>query len=164
MPVLFFADFTCPDSYNTEKALAKVSADRGVEVDYRVLERYPPGTPLPDVRPRTRKAHEAARFARERGLERPVRDAIYAAHFAHQRDIGRVDVLVEIGAALGLDRTELKVILDIDQFTDAVLQDRMVAGKLGITEVPSLIVTTGSRARILTGPRSSSELEAILNA
>lgn len=164
MPVILFADFTCPESYTTETALAEIAAAWDIHVDFRGLERYPAGTPLPDVRPRTRKAHEAARFARERGLERPMRDAIYAAHFVEGWDIGRVDVLVEIGSTLGLDHTELKVVLDIDQLTDAVLDDRRIAGQLGITETPSLIAVTGSQARILTGCRSPSELEAILNA
>nr|MBA3969258.1 hypothetical protein [Gemmatimonadota bacterium] len=77
---------------------------------------------------------------------------------------GRVDVLVELGTALGLDRTELKVVLDIDQLTDAILQDREAAGRLGITETPALVVASGSEARILTGLRSPSELATILNA
>jgi predicted DsbA family dithiol-disulfide isomerase len=162
--VILFADFTCADSYSTETMLAAMSPGLGTEVHYRAFERYPAGTPLPDMRPRTRKAHEAARFARDRGMERPVRDAIYAAHFVEGRDIGRVDVLVELGTALGLDRTELKVVLDIDQLTVAILQDREAAGRLGITETPALVVASGSEARILTGLRSPSELATILNA
>lgn len=163
MPILLFADFTCRDSYSIETAVAGIAADRGTPVDYRAFERYPTGTPLPDMRPRTRKAHEAARFARERGLERSMRDAIYAAYFVQGRDIGRLDVLVELGATLGLDRTELKVVLDIDQLTDAVLRDREAAGRLGITETPALVVANGSEARILTGARSPSELATVLN-
>lgn len=164
MSLILFADFTCPDSYSTETALVEIARELGTEVGYRAFERYPAGTPLLDMRPRTRKAHETARFARLRGLERPMRDAIYAAHFVEGRDIGRVDVLVELGVALGLDRTELKVVLDIDQLTDAVLQDRAVAARLGITETPALVVASGSEARILTGYRSPSELATILNA
>ena len=35
----------------------------------------------------------------------------------------RIDVLVELGAALGLDPTELKVVLDVDTFGGAVDAD-----------------------------------------
>ena len=186
MPVTLFADFTCPFSYVTEAMLWSLDA----EVDRRALERFPAGAPLPSTaeplgwedtvrplaeeagvvlhrpraRPRTRKAHEAAYFARERDLGKAMREAIYSAFFADRQDIGRIDVLVELGAGIGLDRTELKVALDIDQWADAVFRDGAAARQLGITNTPTLLLGAGPQARILTGPWSRTELAAIINA
>ena len=186
MPAVLFADFTCPFSYVTEAMLWSMPA----EVDRRAFERYPAGTPLPSTaeplgwedtvrplaeeadvvlrrpraRPRTRKAHEAAYFARERGVEQAMRTAVYAAYFADGQDIGRIDVLIELGTGVGLDRTELKVALDIDQWADAVFRDGAAARQLGITSTPTLLLDAGPQARILTGPWSRTKLAAILNA
>ena len=186
MPVTLFADFTCPFSYVTEARLRSLDA----EVDRRAFERYPAGTPLPSTaeplgwedavvpladeagivlrrpraRPRTRKAHEAAYFAQDRGVGEAMRMALYAAYFADGQDIGRIDVLVELGTKVGLDRTELKVALDIDQCADVVFGDGAVARQLGIRNTPTLLLGSGPQARILTGPWSRPELAAIINA
>lgn len=181
--VEIFSDFTCPFSYVTEAALRRVAAETGAEVRHRAFELYPAPAPLPqDARTewqtalaplaaaegvelrrpsyqsRTRKAHEAARFAAERGLGAEMRAAIFAAYFAAGRDVGRIDVLVEVGERLGLDRTELKVVLDIDLYTDAVLADEARAARSGVRSVPTLVVGTGADAAVRVGAQSYAAL------
>ncbi|HEX2203855.1 MAG TPA: DsbA family protein [Longimicrobium sp.] len=168
MQVEIFSDFTCPFSYVTEAALRRVAAEEGVRVRYRAFELYPVPAPLPldagtewadalaplaagagvelrrpGYQSRTRKAHEAARFAEERGRGDEMRSAIFAAYFAGGRDVGRIDVLVELGEGLGLDRTELKVVLDIDRYTGDVLADEALAERSGIRSVPALVLGAG---------------------
>lgn len=176
MQVEIFSDFTCPFSYVTEAALRRAAAEAGATVRHRAFELYPVPAPLPlgaatewaealaplaaeagvvlgrpGYQSRTRKAHEAARFAEERGVGGEMRAAIFDAYFAAGRDVGRIDVLVEIGAGLGLDRTELKVVLDIDRYTEAVLADEALAERSGIRSVPVVIAGSGADARVLTG-------------
>ena len=171
-----FSDFTCPFSYVTEAALRRVAGEVDLAVRYRAFELYPVPAPLPldagtewdeALRPlaeeagvelrrpgyqaRTRKAHEAARFAEEQGIGAPMRSALFAAYFAEGRDIGRIDVLVEIGVGLGLDRTELKVVLDIDRYTGDVLADEALASRSGIGAIPVLVLGSGPEARALVG-------------
>lgn len=99
------------------------------------------GLDLPDVPslvPWTRKAHELHIHASRLGAGDAVRAGVFEAHFDQRRDIGRVDVLVEIAAASGLDRTETKAVLDVDRHEADVAAARREAEALGVRDVPSL--------------------------
>ena len=184
MRVVIFSDFSCPFSYLTEAALRQLATELEIEIEYRAFELYPAPAPLsspdgvgtpdsplrrladeigvslaqPERRPRTRKAHEAARFAREAGLEERLRERIYAAYWTDGRDIGRIDTLTELAEAEGIEGMRLRIALDIDLYADAVWGDRILAERLGITGVPTLIVGGGADARLLVGARPLHEL------
>ncbi|WP_420127209.1 DsbA family oxidoreductase [Longimicrobium sp.] len=184
VPVVVFSDFACPFSYVTEAALRRMQAAGEVETTHLAWELYPAPAPLPlwdtgdwipTLRPlavelgialrapapvRTRKAHEAAAFAALKGVGPAMREALFAAHFAEGRDIGRIDVLVEIGAGLGLDASELKVVLDVDTFAGRVAGERDAALRAGVEGVPTLVMGTGDEARWLVGARPFAELRA----
>ncbi len=190
VPVVIFSDFTCPFSYFMEAALRRRAADGGVGIDYRAFELYPAPTPLPGAPqpegwreallplaqevgirfgepkavPRTRKAHEAARVARASGLEAEMRSAIFAAYWEEAQDIGRIDVLVELGRALGIEPTALKVALDIDQLTDVVLREQAAARQTGVDSVPTLVIGSGMEAQVLIGARPYAELSRAIAA
>lgn len=187
VPIVVFSDFTCPFSYVTEAEVERVAEEEGedgVRVRYAAFELYPapaplapPGEPagwpaalgplaeaagvelgVPPYRPRTRKAHEAARFAEEQALGPAMRRGIFAAYFGEGRDIGRVDVLVAIGEAIGLDRSALKVVLDVDRFTEAVGREGAQARAAGVQGTPTLVVGSGSGAQTLVGAQSRSDI------
>lgn len=180
-----FADFTSPFCYVTEAGLAVVARTRPLEVREKAFELYPAPRPLlnspPDAReleqvaplaaelqlelrspaflPRTRKAHEAAHFARARGSGEPMRRALYAAYWKEGRDIGRIDVLMALAGEVGIDATELKIALDIDLHRDDVLADEEQARRLGVVRVPTLYLGKGAQARVLQGARSLAALD-----
>lgn len=133
-----FADYVCPHSYHAAVDLGAIAGELGLEMEWRAYELTP--APLPTTMPRTRKAHEAAKFAATVAKGAAMHHAIFDAFFEGGRDIGRIDVLVEIGAALGIDRTELKVVLDVDSFTEAVMADRALAVRLEIDGTPAYMV------------------------
>ncbi|HEX6368400.1 MAG TPA: DsbA family protein [Longimicrobium sp.] len=184
VPVVVFSDFACPFSYVTEAALRRMAAAGEVEATHLAWELYPAPAPLPSaddgawmdaLRPladelgiallapapvRTRKAHEAASFAASKGAGPAMREALFAANFGQGRDIGRIDVLVEIGAGLGLDASELKVVLDVDAFAARVAAEQDAARRAGVEGVPTLVVGTGDEARWLVGARPFAELRA----
>jgi predicted DsbA family dithiol-disulfide isomerase len=186
VPVVVFSDFTCPFCHVTEAALRRLE-DEGVAAPrYAAFELHPapapPGTPsgddlraalplaeelgialrAPGFVPRTRKAHEAAKLAEQKGVGRAMREALFAAYFGAGRDVGRIDVLVELGAALGLDPTELKVVLDVDTFSGAVDADRALARRLGIAAVPALVVGGGADAELVSGAQPYAVLRELL--
>jgi predicted DsbA family dithiol-disulfide isomerase len=175
-----FSDFSCPYSYVTEETLRSL-VEGELVVDHRAYELFPEPEPLgaaqevdlsladlatragielrtPDFRPRTRKAHEAARFARGSGVEGEMRRAIFAAYLGEGRDIGRIDVLTELAAGIGLDPEELKIALDIDRYRPDVLHDLDVARRLRIPGTPAVFVGTGTAAKVLLGARTAGEL------
>jgi predicted DsbA family dithiol-disulfide isomerase len=184
--LVVFADYTCPFCYLAESEVARLKADRVVEVEAAAVELRPAGTGLPspevawmreawqqDVEPlaarlgvemrypmratRTRKAHEAVAFARERGSFEAMHDAVYRAYWRDGRDIGRIDVLMEIGAEVGLDPMELRVELDIDKWAERVERDAAWAALAGVTGVPAYLLYVPDA----TGqPAESGELRA----
>ena len=94
----------------------------------------------PDLVPWTRKAHELALFAQESGVGDVVRTRIFETYLLEGGDIGRVDVLVELGRQAGLDATETKAVLDVDRYEAAVVEARGSAEELGISDTPTLVV------------------------
>ena len=164
-PRLYF-DFVDPLSYLTELALVSVEASLGARVARIGYELRPPPTPLTDTSdpfwsarwedarragssvpwsppalvPWTRKAHELQAFAEERGRGSVVRRRIFEAYLERGRDIGRIDELVEVATAAGLDPTEAKATLDVDRYQERVLERRREADRLGLAELPALLV------------------------
>lgn len=185
VPVAVFSDFACPYSYVTEAMLRRMEAAGEVHPTYYAWELHPTPARLPTaddgawmeaLRPiaeemglalrvppapvRTGKAHEAAAFAMAKGVGPAMREAIFAAWFGEGRDIGRIDVLVELGAALGLDVSELKVVLDVDGLSPRIRAEQEAARSAGVEGVPTLVTGTGDEARWIVGARPYAELRA----
>lgn len=98
---------------------------------------------LPPVQPRSRKAHEAAAFARAAGRFEMMHEALFRAFFEDGFDIGREDVLTDIGHSVGLDRDALAQSLREGRHADVVLDDQRTASRLGLTGVPATVVVPG---------------------
>lgn len=183
--ITLFSDFTCPYSYVMDAALAKLADGEEVRIEHHPFELYPSPVELPppgaaegwedatralahdlgmeigqpDFRPRTRKAHEAAFFARTAGVGEQMRSAIFDAYWVKERDIGRVDVLMDLIAKLGMNPEDLKIALDIDTYADQVSAGRVLAERLNISSTPTIFIGKGPDAEIIVGARTAEELE-----
>jgi 2-hydroxychromene-2-carboxylate isomerase len=177
-------DYIDPASYLVDRMLRESTE---VEVVLRPLEVVPPERPVvppgdpgwldhlgamareaegmglvlqpPPVIPWTRKAHELAFHAREQGCFAAIHRAIFDGYFLGGLDIGRVDVLVELAAGAGLDRTTTHVVLDVDRFTVSVEAERGEAAAAGINGIPALI----RDGRRLTGFHPWERIQAFLS-
>lgn len=167
-PTLFFFDYVDPASLLVERRVAAAEAPRGLAVHRRPFEVRPPPAPLmdpadgawlgywaamaeaaleegleltsaPPLVPWTRKAHELALHARAHDRFDAVHRALFEAFLVEGRDIGRVDVLTEVGRAHGLDWTDTRATLDVDKHAEAVAEGRAAAERLGIRGVPTLL-------------------------
>jgi len=96
---------------------------------------------LPPVQPRSRRALELAEFAREEGRFEEAHQALFKASFEDGHDLDSIDVLIEIGTAIGLDRKELRAALEQGTYRERVLHDERKAAELGITAVPTIMVS-----------------------
>jgi predicted DsbA family dithiol-disulfide isomerase len=106
---------------------------------------------LPPVQPRSRRALEAAEFAREAGRFDEMHHALFAAFFEEGRDIAASDVLLDIGASVGLDREALQAALNEGRYTAKVLEDQRLAHEVGIAGVPGMVVTAGEQGYLMSG-------------
>lgn len=106
---------------------------------------------LPPVQPRSRKAHEAAEFAREAGLLDEMNRALFRAFFEEGRDLADLAVLLDVGESVGLERGDLREALEKDRYTEKVLEDEHLAQQIGITGVPALVIGGGRHAYLLSG-------------
>ena len=156
----------------------------GVEVDWRAYELRPDPVPtlepdgeylhrvwsasvypmaaylamklrLPPVQPRSRKALEAAEFAREKGLYDRMHTAVFKAFFEDGEDIGEEAVLLRIGASVGLDEEGLRAALREGRYTRKVVEDEALAHRLGVSSVPTMLVGRAGEsleeAEVITG-------------
>lgn len=165
-PLVVYGDYACALCFLLESMLVDL-ARTGVVVERMGLEARPAPQPLlapsdqdmldhwhdvvepaaqrlgvevsmPPIWPRTRKAHELAMFARERGRFPAVHDALYRAFFVEGRDIGRIDVLTEIAAALGLDAQAAHVALGVDRHAEDVARVAARAHEHGVDRLPTM--------------------------
>jgi predicted DsbA family dithiol-disulfide isomerase len=114
---------------------------------------------LPPIQPRSRRAHEAAKWARTAGRFDDFNAALFRAFFERGEDIGDPRVLAALAAALGLDADALGRALDAREFETEVLADERDAELLGVTGVPAFIA---SRRAILFGVQTAAGLREIV--
>ena len=168
-PILFYYDFIDPLSYLMALELEHAAGQQAEAVRWMPLELRPPPMPLVAVTdesladrwaqahgigrdvgvgfqpgrlvPWTRKAHELIVHAEAiEGVDvRALRNAVFEAALLEGRDIGRVDVLVELARGVGLNPTETKAVLDVDRHEADVAASRGRAADAGVTVVPTIV-------------------------
>lgn len=116
-----------------------MAAERGLELK------------LPPVQPRSRKALEAAEFARGKGRFDVLHRTLFEAFFRDGRDIGDDEVLGELAAVAGLDPDELACALREGRHTPKVLEDQRLAQDLNIGGVPGTLMVRGQKGLIVSG-------------
>jgi predicted DsbA family dithiol-disulfide isomerase len=87
----------------------------------------------------TRDAHRLIWWAGQRGDQRPMVEALHAAHFSHGQNIGSIDVLAAVAGGLGHDEQEVLDFLKSDAGVPEVDAELSGARELGISSVPTFI-------------------------
>ncbi|WP_198659160.1 DsbA family protein [Nocardiopsis sp. FIRDI 009] len=111
---------------------------------------------LPTIspQPRTAKAHTVLRLAREHGSARAYSTAMLRAFFQHNRDIGQDEVIKDVAASVGLDRSEVARALASREPRRRHLADqRYAAETVGVTAVPSFRVAGRLYSGVLDADR-----------
>jgi len=94
---------------------------------------------LPPVQPRSRLAHEAAKWAAGVGRFEEFNAAVFRAFFERGEDIGSAGVLAGLADGLGLDAAALGAALGRGDFTREVLEDEEEAARLQVSGVPAFV-------------------------
>lgn len=185
-PLIFFYDYVDPASFLLEMRLRGAGLVPGLSLHPVPFEVNPPPNPLLDpdegewrdhwdrtmvvakgsvprlsrpwIVPWTRKAHELALHAASLGSGPEIHETLFRAYLIDGRDIGRVDVLVELAAEHGLDAADTKAVLDVDKYRGALEANRSLGIQEGVVQPPALL----RNERLLHGTPTPEELTSFL--
>jgi predicted DsbA family dithiol-disulfide isomerase len=87
----------------------------------------------------SRLAQELAKWADSLGGYERIHDALYRAYFVEGRNIGDMEVLLDVARSVGLPEAEAKTVLGERLFREAVDEDWELARRYGITGVPTFV-------------------------
>jgi predicted DsbA family dithiol-disulfide isomerase len=118
----------------------------------------------PSVIPNSRKALEVTELARDEGLHEAVHDRLMHAYWSEGLDIGQENVLLDLVAEAGLDRSEAKEAISDRRYAARVDESTRQAQLHGIHAIPAFVL--GNRLLLLGAhphemfERAVAELEA----
>lgn len=90
--------------------------------------------------PRSLKALQLAELARAEGRHADIHPRLFSAYWTEGRDIGDVDVLVDIAQAAGLSAEKAREVLEADAYVDQVRASTAAAERAGVTGVPAWVI------------------------
>jgi predicted DsbA family dithiol-disulfide isomerase len=125
---------------------------------YPLAERLGTRMRLPPVQPRSRRAHEAAQWARAHNRFDDYNEALFRAFFERGEDIGETDVLLRLARDLRLDESSLRAALESREFEASVVADEREAAELGLSGVPAFVA---DRRLALSGVQSLAGLQEL---
>lgn len=125
---------------------------------------------IPPVQPHSRKALEAASFARAHGAFGAFNRAVFRAFFEQGQNIGETHILLQLADEAGLDSQALQEALLQEHYSASVLADEGLANDLGLRAVPALLLRRADQplaeAQVLNGTlplqRLTREIDALL--
>ena len=126
---------------------------------YPLAERLGVNMKLPPVQPRSRMAHEAAKWATTMNHFDDYNEAVFRSFFERGENIGEADVLVRLAKELNLKGEGLRRALTRHEFEAKVLTDERDAAILGVNAVPAFVA---NRRAALSGVQSVEALQALI--
>ena len=107
---------------------------------YPLAEKIGLGMKMPSIQPRSRLAHEAAKWAETCGHMGEYHLALFKAIFVDDQDISNIDILMKLADDLNLDADDLRQSLEENRFTTQVVGDENEAMNVGVRAVPAFVV------------------------
>ena len=87
----------------------------------------------------SRLAQELGKWADTQPGGAQIHDALFKAYFVDGKNIGDVDVLVDIAASAGLSAEAARAVLEARSFKEEIDQDWALSRAYGITGVPTFV-------------------------
>ena len=134
-----------PDTPVEGREMAGFYAQRGLDPEamYQRMKTLMDAEGLPYGRRthtyNSRLAQELGKWADTQPGGEAIHDALYKAYFVDARNIGDVDVLIEVAQAVGLPADEARAVLAERRFKAAVDQDWAKSRSYGVTGVPTFV-------------------------
>jgi predicted DsbA family dithiol-disulfide isomerase len=124
--------------------LASRFSPEKIKVIYENLQKM--GAPLGirfgkvSVTPNTHLAHQASEYARDGGHYDSFHDRVFRAFFTDARDIGKLDVLLDLAEADGLDPDDLRTNLVEGRYNSRLTRARAEGERMGVTAIPAFVL------------------------
>ena len=112
------------------QAIAESGREAGIEFEFARIKRTP----------NTVLSHRLVHWGARNERQDQIVDQLFKAYFEEGRDIGDIDILVEVAAQAGVDETEARHFLASDDGRQEVVASDVYARRLGINGVPCFIV------------------------
>ncbi len=109
--------------------------------------------------PNTLQAHRLLEFAHDHGCQHELADALFVAYFCEGRDVGDDSTLVDVAAAVGLDRNAAAAFLESDAAMAEVEKQLARAPDLGVSGVPGYYLAD---AFLLPGAQTAEVMAQII--
>jgi len=87
----------------------------------------------------SRLAQELGTWAETQEGGEAIHDKIYKAYFVDNKNVGDVEVLIELAKSVGLDGDEARKVVEERTFKDAVDADWQKSHQYGVTGVPTFV-------------------------
>ena len=84
-------------------------------------------------------AHKMIQLAKTKGLGDAIEERLFLAYFTQGKDLGNVDILVELGEETGLKKDEIISAIQSDEFAYKVKTDIQEAQNIGVRGVPFFV-------------------------
>lgn len=109
----------------------------------------------------THLAHRLMLVAERESLHHQARAQLIDAYFKHGRNLGELNVLLDVGEAIGLDRQEVQTALTSLAITKAFEQRSHRVEQLGISTTPTFIF---NHRHVHSGSHSVQYFESLIEA
>ena len=109
--------------------VTQIAASVGLDYDYEHMHQT-----------NTVKAHELLHYAKARGRQLEMKEALLKAYFIDGGHVGRVDDLADLAAGLGFDREDVLRSLTEEEYLADVKADVAQAAAYGIQGVPFFVL------------------------
>jgi predicted DsbA family dithiol-disulfide isomerase len=86
--------------------------------------------------PNTLNGHRLLWWTRETASQDSLAEALFRAYFSEGRDLGKLEVLADVAAEVGLSREQARLFLESDQGREEVLAEEREARRRGLNSVP----------------------------
>ena len=132
-----------PETPEEGRSLEELFAGRGVDIPAVLarLKSTAAGLGLPftarSMTYNSRRAQELGKWAEAEGRGDAFHLLAFEAYFAHGRNIGQLDVLMDLAASAGLDPQEARMVMAQGRYQAAVDADWQRSREWGITAVPT---------------------------
>ncbi|MGV8883125.1 MAG: DsbA family oxidoreductase [Rhodoglobus sp.] len=118
-----------PQVHEMIERVTSIAASVGLDYDFEHVHQT-----------NTVKAHELLHFAKSKGRQLEMKEALLKAYFVDGGHVGRISDLADLAASIGFDRDEVVRALESNEFLADVKADVARAGEYGIQGVPFFVI------------------------